>query len=102
MHFMMGERPARVPADLVIWGSTAALALIAGIGAAFALFSLFHHAADPGNGLAGGAVVALSLGIGLIGSTLRPAVGRLFVLLLAATTLVAFFAGSGAFSSLIS
>lgn len=97
---MMGERPAHVPADLVIWGSTAALALIAGIGAAFALFSLFHRSAAEG--LAAAAVVALSLGMALIGLTLRPAVGRLFVVLLAATTLVAFFAGSGAFASLVS
>ena len=95
---MMGERPAQDSADFVIWGSTAALSLISGIGAAFALWNMLHRSNAPD--VASAAVAALGVGLGLIGFAVPKPVARLFLLGLAVTTLAAYFLGAEAFAAL--
>lgn len=97
---MMRNRPARIPAELVIWGSTAALGIVTGAGAAFALWSQLHRSPDVGIVVA--AVMALALGLGLIGLAISNATARLFLVVVAASLALAFFLGAGAFATLIS
>ena len=86
---MMGDRPARIPADIVIWGSIGALGLVSGLGAAWLLWNLLHRSPVPG--IAAVAVAALTVGFALIGlSIVRPTV-RLFVVVASAATLACFF-----------
>jgi|SRR5579863_2553881 len=96
---MLGDRPAQVPADLVILGSTAALGLVSGIGAAFVLWSMLHH--SPAQGIAAAAVAALTVGCGLIGFSISNIPARLFMLVAAATTLAVFFLAPDLFASLV-
>lgn len=96
---MLGERQAQIPADLVIWGSTAALGLVSGLGAAFVLWNLLHR--SPAQGTAAIAVAALTLGAGLIGFAVpRRLTVRVFVLVASAATFAAFFLGADAFTTL--
>jgi hypothetical protein len=87
-------------ADLVIRGTIVALAILTGVGIAFALWSALH--ASPATFAVTGAVAALTLGLGLISLALPSRTARLFLVLMAASMAVAFFAGSGAFAALSS
>ncbi|HVA29262.1 MAG TPA: hypothetical protein VNF68_13860 [Candidatus Baltobacteraceae bacterium] len=96
---MTRDRLTQAPAELVIWGSTAALGMVAGTGAAFALWSQLHRSPDMGIVIA--AVIALAAGLGLIAFAIGNVTARLFLLILAATMAVAFFVGAGTFATLI-
>jgi hypothetical protein len=99
---MLGqERQAQhSSAVLVIRGTVVALAILTGVGIAFTLWRALH--ASPATMAVTGAVAALTLGLGLISLALPNATARLFVVLMAASMAVAFFAGSGAFAALSS
>jgi hypothetical protein len=98
---MLGRQPyPHALADLVIRASAAALAILIGVGVGFAFWSQLQHTAEPQ--ILTIAVVALCLGLALIGIAMQSFGTRLFLWLAAATLAVAFFAGSGAFSALSS
>jgi len=82
----------------VIWGSTAALALLSGTGIAFVLWRTLHR--SPDTGLAAGAVVAIALGLALIGFAFNNARARFFLTVAAAAMAIAFFAGAGVFATI--
>jgi hypothetical protein len=93
----MALRPEQ-PADIVIYGSTSALGVLTGVGAAYALWSQLHAGANQV--VLAGSVLAAALGMGLIGLALRESPSRLFVLVAAASLAVAFLLGGNAFSAL--
>ncbi|MGB6986904.1 MAG: hypothetical protein WBD74_13115 [Candidatus Aquilonibacter sp.] len=99
---MLGqERQAtQQSADLIIRGTIVALAILTGVGIAFALWSALH--ASPATMAVTGSVAALTLGLGLISLALPSRTARLFLVLMAASMAVAFFTGSGAFAALSS
>lgn len=98
---MLGqERHAQQSAEFVIRGTVVALALLTGVGIAFALWSALHT--SPATLAVTGAVAALTLGLALISLALPSRTVRLFLVLTAASMAVAFFAGSGAFAALSS
>ena len=99
---MLGqERQAQQSsAEFIIRGTVVALAVLTGVGIAFALWSALH--ASPATLAVTGSVAALTLGMGLVGLALPSRVARLFLVLMAASMAVAFFAGSGAFAALSS
>jgi hypothetical protein len=96
---MMGEQPAREPADLIIFGTTALLAIVVGIGIAFALWSEMHWTAA--RAVLTAAVGALAAGTGCLGFAFEKPVVRLFLLVFASTLLLAFFFGGPIFRTLI-
>ncbi len=101
LSMMLGqESQPRAIADLVIRASTAALAILTGVGVAFLFWSQLPHTAEPRLLVMG--VIALCLGLVLIGLAMRSISTRAFLWLAAATLAVAFFAGSGAFAALSS
>jgi hypothetical protein len=98
---MLGqERHAQHTAELVIRGTSAALAILTGTGAAFGLWNALHG--SPATLAAAAAVVALALGLGLVSLAVENRTVRIFVVLMAASMAIAFFAGSGAFAALTS
>lgn len=98
---MLGqERQAQHSAEIVIRGTIVALALLTGTGVAFALWSVLH--ASPATMAVAGSIAALTLGLGLISLALPSRTARLFIVVMAASMAVAFFAGSGAFAALSS
>jgi hypothetical protein len=98
---MLGqERQEQHSAELVIRGTFVALAILTGTGAAFGLWGMLHSSSAPA--AVTGAVVTLALGLGLISLAFQNRMIRLFGLLMAASMVVAFFAGSGAFAALSS
>lgn len=98
---MLGqERQAQQSAEIVIRGTIVALALLTGVGVAFALWSVLH--ASPATMAVTGSIAALTLGLGLISLALPSRTVRLFLVVMAASMAVAFFAGSGAFAALSS
>lgn len=97
---MMKERPAQVPAEVVIGISAALLGVILGIGAAYGLWSQLHHTAEPT--MLTAAVVALTTGLALVACSVQTFSTRLFLAAAALSLALAFFAGSGAFASLVS
>ena len=94
----MREHPGREPSTLVIWGAATMLGILAGVGAAFYLWSQLAHTAEPA--ILSFAVAVIAVGLGLLAFALRAFTGRLFLWALAASMMLAFFAGSGPFSSL--
>lgn len=96
----MALRPIEQPADIVIWGSTSALGVVTGVGAAYLLWNDLHASANPG--ILSLAVVAFCVGLGLVGMALRQSPTRVFLLVASISMALAFFLGSGAFSSLTS
>jgi cellobiose-specific phosphotransferase system component IIC len=94
------RQEAQRSADLVIRGTIAALAILSGVGVAYALWSALH--ASPATVAVVGAVAALTLGLVLVSLALPSRTARLFLVLMAASMAVAFFAGSGAFAALSS
>lgn len=98
---MLGqERQAQLSAEIIIRGTIVALALLTGVGVAFALWSVLH--ASPATMAVTGSVAALTLGLGLISLALPNRTARLFIVVMAASMAVAFFAGSGAFAAISS
>lgn len=95
---MMGEQPAREPADLIIFGTTALLAVVVGIGVAFGLWSALHHTSQ--RAVLTAAVTAISAGAGCLGFAIEKLIGRLFLLVFAATLVLAFFLGGPIFGTL--
>ncbi len=96
----MRDRTSQTPTELVIWGSTAALGIVVGTGAAFALWTELHR--SPDMGIVAAAVTALAVGLGLIGLAIGNVTARLFLVVLAAALAVAFFVGAGTFATLVS
>jgi len=96
---MMKEHPAAVPAEIVIGVSTALLAVVAGTGAAFGLWLQLHHTAAPG--VLTASVVALGVGLALVGLALQRSSARLFLVVAGVALVAAFFSAPGAFASLI-
>ncbi|HTC30766.1 MAG TPA: hypothetical protein VK702_08535 [Candidatus Acidoferrum sp.] len=100
-YMMLGhDRHPHAIADVVIRVSFAALAILTGVGVAFAFWSQLQHSAEPQ--LLAMGVAALCLGLALIGLAMQSVGTRAFLWLAAATLALAFFAGSGAFSALSS
>lgn len=97
---MMKERSAQLPAELVIAISTSLLGILAGIGAAYGLWSQLHRTAAPD--VLTAAVAALAVGMALLAAGLQNLSTRLFLLAAACSLAVAFYAGSGAFAHLAS
>jgi hypothetical protein len=95
---MMKERPAQVPAEIVIGTSTALLGMIVGVGIAFGLWSQLHHTSAPG--VLTAAVVALSAGLIMIGAAVTHLNTRLFMIVAACSLALAFFAGPAIFTTL--
>jgi len=97
---MMPDRSAQAPAEIVIWGSTAALGIVTGTGAAYALWTQLHR--SPDMGIVVSAVCALALGLGLLGFAMSSSRARLFLVVVAAALALAYFAGAGTFATLTS
>jgi hypothetical protein len=95
---MLRREHATAPADLVIWISIGGLAVLAGAGAAFALWRLLHN--SPATDMAGAAIGVLALGLVLVGLGLRRPAARVFLLLMGLTLAVTFFTASPAFTAL--
>ena len=95
---MMGSRPVREPAELVIWSAAALLGLMVGLGTAFTLWSGFRHSTDPA--IVAAAVVALAVGLSLVAVAIDTLPARLFVWAACATLIIAFFAGPSFFIAL--
>lgn len=96
---MMNERPASVPAEMVIGVSTALLGVLVGVGAAFGLWSQLHHTATPS--VLDTAVVALAGGLALVALAVQSFAARLFLLVAALTLALAFFSGATLFATLV-
>ena len=95
---MMREHPGREPSTLVIWGAATLLGVLAGITAAFYLWSQLAHTAEPA--ILSFAVATIAVGLGLLAFALRAFTGRLFLWALAVSMMAAFFIGAGPFSSI--
>ena len=87
------------PAELIIFGTTALLAIVLGIGVAFGLWSQLHHTSQRAILIA--AVSALSAGTGCVGFAIEKPAARLFLLVFGATLLLAFFLGGPIFATLV-
>jgi hypothetical protein len=96
---MMKERPAQVPAEIVIGISTTLLGVLSGVGVAFMLWSQLHHTSVPG--VLTAAVVAMASGLIMVGFAVQSLSTRLFLIVAACSLTLAFFAGPLAFSTLI-
>jgi hypothetical protein len=96
---MMKERTAQMPAELVIATSLTLLGILAGVGAAFILWSQLHHTAAPS--VLTASVVTLAIGMVLVAVAAQRFATRLFLLAAACSLAIAFFAGAGAFSHLV-
>jgi hypothetical protein len=95
---MMKERPAQMPAEIVIGVSTALLGILVGLGTAFALWSQLHRTTVPD--VLTASVVALATGLILIGFAVQNFSVRLFLIVAACSLALAFFAGSPAFTAI--
>jgi len=94
---MLEREQTTAPADVIIWTSTAALAILTGVGAAFLLWRALHE--SPASNVAAAAVGALAVGFALVGVSLGRSVGRAFMLIMAVALAVAFFTGGPAFAA---
>lgn len=92
----MGEQPAKEPADAIIFGATALLAIVVGAGVAFSLWTELHRTSE--HAVLTAAVSALSAGMGCIAFAVAKPATRLFLLVFAGTLLVAFFLGGSIFA----
>jgi hypothetical protein len=95
---MMGDRPVLRPTEAVIWGTTGALGVLTGVGAAFLLWGQLHLTAE--RGLLTAALAALTAGLALIGWAAPGVTARVFLIAAALSLLVAFFVGGSLFSTL--
>ena len=94
----MGEQPAREPAEAIIFGTTALLAVVIAVGTAFVLWSQLHHTSE--RAILTAAVSSLGAGMGCLAFAIQKPVGRLFLLVFASTLVLAFFLGGPIFSTL--
>jgi hypothetical protein len=78
----------------------AGLALLLGAGMAFGLWYVLHN--SPATGMAGAAVAALAMGMGLVGLGLNRPMGRVFLVVTAVALALTFFTASGAFAAVSS
>ena len=99
MVAMMPDRSLREPAEYVIWGASALLALLVGIGASFAIWAGLRGVAQTG--LAHAAVGMLGVGLILIGFSVERPVARLFIVILAAVLVAGYTLGGPAFAQLL-
>ena len=90
----------REPSTIVIWSAAALLGILAGLGAAFYLWTQAQHSSEPST--LSFAVAIVAVGLGLVAFALRQFTGRLFLWGMAAALMLAFFVGSGPFSALSS
>jgi hypothetical protein len=95
---MMGSRPVREPAELVIWSASSLLGVMVGIGTAFILWSQFRLVADQP--IVDGTVVALAVGLSLIAVAVDNLTARLFMWAACATLAIAFFTAPGLFAAI--
>lgn len=96
MLSMMGDQPVREPNELIIWSASGLLAALAGFGGAMGLWMQLHYTKH--SAILTASVVALSLGLGLIGVAVRTPLTRVFLVVAAATMLGSFFLASPAFA----
>ncbi len=94
----MGEQPAREPADAIIFAATALLAIVVATGVAFTLWSELHRTSE--HAVLTAAVSSFSVGTGCLAFASTKPAGRLFLLVFAVTLVMAFFLGSGIFSTI--
>lgn len=95
----MPERSLTEPSDLVIWIASALLSLVAGLGAAFFLWSVLHRTGE--HAIAQTAVVSVGVGIALIGLSTDRSPGRLFFVLFAAVMIGGYVLGGTEFARLV-
>ncbi|HEY1655507.1 MAG TPA: hypothetical protein VGF86_10360 [Candidatus Tumulicola sp.] len=94
----MREHSLPESSEVVIWGTSALLSLVVGVGAAFFLWMALHRTAQPL--FAQGAVVSIGVGMALIAlATDRPLL-RVFFVLLAAVLVIGYALGGPAFAHL--
>jgi len=98
-RMVLGERPAREPAEIVIWGASSLLAVLLGVGCAFMLWSQLHETARVGLLMA--SVGAVGAGLALIGVSSSNARIRVMLFLFAAALELAFFTGGTAFAHIV-
>jgi hypothetical protein len=96
---MTPDRSLPEPSEFVIWATSALLALVVGLGAAFFLWMLLRRSGAPV--LAEVAVVTLGVGIALIGLSSERALRRIFLVLLAAMLVVGYALGGPEFARLL-
>src|SRR5581483_6691327 len=75
---VMPERLFTGPSEFVIWTVSALLALVAGVGTAFFLWSLLRHTGEPV--VAQAAIVSFGIGLALVGISTEKALVRVFLL----------------------
>ena len=95
---MLREQTGSDPSTIVIWGASTLLGVLSGVMAAFILWGQQRHTAEPA--VLSFAVATIAVGLALLAFGLRAFTGRLYVWALAASLMIAFFVGSGPFSSL--
>ena len=95
---MMGEQPAKAPADAIIFAATALLGIVVGVGVAFSLWTELHRTSE--HAVLSAAVSAFSVGMGCIAFAVAKPAARLFLLVFAVTLVMAFFLGGGVFSTI--
>jgi hypothetical protein len=95
---MMPDRSLGEPNDVIIWGASALLALVLGIGIAFFLWFALHRVDQAF--VAQSAVGSLSLGLVLIGVGAERPTARVFFVLLAATLVLGYALGGPEFARL--
>jgi hypothetical protein len=95
---ILGQRTAREPAEVVIWGASALLSILLGTGCAYILWGQLHETARQG--LLMSAVAIIGAGIVLIGLSSASVRIRVVAGLFAASLVFAFFSGGVAFAHL--
>jgi hypothetical protein len=95
----MRDRPYTEPAEYVIWTTSALLALLVGLAAAFFLWAALHRVTE--SGLASAAVGAFGGGTVLIALSLDRPLLRAFLVLAAAVLVLGYALGGPAFSHLV-
>jgi hypothetical protein len=95
----MPERLFTGPSEFVIWTVSALLALVAGLGTAFFLWSLLRHTGEPV--VAQAAIVSFGIGLALVGISTEKALVRVFCCLFAAMLVFAYLLGGPAFVRLV-
>jgi len=95
---MMEREPLRARTDVVIWGSSGLLAAVLGLGCAFVLWMALRESAAMQVLTAG--IVALGVGLVLIGFATPRALPRAFLIVFAVALVASFVLGSPSFAHL--
>ena len=96
----MQHEPVRARTDLIIWGSSGLLAVVLGLGSAFVLWMALRQTAATQVLTAG--IVALGIGLLLIGLATPRALPRVFLVVFAVSLVAGFVLGSPSFAHLSS